>query len=523
MMDFQVDQTLFVLELSNDLTYNFIAGDGNADSCIGALAEAMRLKRRPPGLGRNIVIYTVKQDTGEPKIYVPAGEREPILCTIIPSDSQDLFYIQVERAAQAVVADVISRGGALVHGGLCSFNGCGAIMAGRGGIGKTTASGRLPAPWISYSDDSTLVLPDGGGGFIANPWPTWSRFYWGGSGGSWEVEEKLPLTRLFFLSQAETDSLEAVDKTRAKSMLIDTIEHVTRSNRKKDKERRDFVLQCIDSAGRIAEVVPAFRLNLCLTGRFWEEMEQVMPEKPPVSKSQANRDYSGAIKAPGREARDSPEGEVKYFIYRGNSMNPTFFEPEMLTVEPFDNKTPRRGDIICYHVVDKDEGIVHRVINVRGPAIKTRGDNNANPDDYTVDRGMVIGRVVAARRENEIRLIRGGFTGVASMYLNRCYRTVNRFISGLFYKSYRNLASSGLLRIIKPKSMKFRVVIFERFTMQYPKLILNGRTVGSFDYRKKEWKINRPYRLFIDEKSLPVFERHKFKMEETTENKSIIK
>lgn len=510
-MDLNPTKTCPVLKLANGLVYSFLAGDSSAETCVEALARAMQLETASC-LGRKIIIYTSEEENREPKIFMPADQSEPILCLVNPYDSQDLFYIQVERAAQAIAADVISRGGALVHGGLCSLNGCGAIMAGRGGIGKTTASGRLSAPWTSYSDDSTLVIPDGKGGYIAHPWPTWSRFYWGGEGGSWPVEKPLPLTRLFFLSQAESDSLEAVDSTRAKSMLIDTIEHVTRSNRKKDKERQRFVLQCIESAGSIARAVPAYRLNVCLTGRFWELMGEVMPAEIPGGKAADASVLKQALSPALQAGSGDAENDLQYFIYRGLSMNPTFFEPEMLTVKPYLNQPPRRGDIICYHVPEKDEGIVHRVIGSSGSTLKTRGDNNAKPDDYRVDRTAVMGRVIAARRENEIRLVRGGFTGVVTMHLYRVYRKANRFISRLFYRSYRGLAVTGLIRIFKPHKMRFRVVVFERYAMKHPKLILNGRTVGIFDYRKKEWKINRPYRLFVDEKSLPLFERTPYKL-----------
>lgn len=507
-MKLNPSETCPVLNLANGLTYSFLAGDSTAEACVGALAGAMQLKLAPCQ-GRKIILYTSEEENRELKIFIPADQNEPILCLINPYDSQDLFYIQVERAAQAVAADVISKGGALVHGGLCSLNGSGAIMAGRGGIGKTTASSRLSAPWTSYCDDSTLVIPDGRGKYVAHPWPTWSRFYWGGEGGSWPVEKELPLTRLFFLSQADSDSLEAIDSVRAKSMLIDTIEHVTRSNRKNEKDKQQFVLQCIDSAGSIARVVPAYRLNVCLTGRFWEKMEQVMPTELPDHTTEPLSGAANVTKCAIEQAGRNNGNDLQYFIYRGTSMNPTFFEPEMLTVKPYINQAPRRGDIICYHMPEKDEGIVHRVIGFSDLEIKTRGDNNTKPDDYRVDKAMVIGRVIAARRENVIRQVHGGYPGIAIMHIYRIYRIINRFIGRLFSKSYRGLAASGLFRILIPRDMRFRVVVFERYFTKYPKLIFNGRTVGSFDYRKKTWKINRPYRLFIDEQKLPVFERPK--------------
>ena len=488
------------INLSGSLSYSFLAADNNAAAVIAALARAMRLEEGPCQ-GRKVFVYTGEQDISKPKIHIPADEHEPILCTINPYDTEDLLYIQVEQVAQAVAADVICRGGALIHGGLCSLNGHGAIMAGRGGIGKTTASGRLPAPWISYCDDSSLIIPNRCGTtsntYIAHPWPTWSRFYWGGAGGNWSVEEKIPLAILFFLSQTESDHLEPLDKYQAKSMLIDTIEHVTRSSRKKDKDKEDFVLQCIKSAGNIATAVPAYRLGVSLTGKFWREMEGVMPKT----------ELPELIKHTAKQLPAKYDQEKLHVIYRGSSMNPTFFEPEMLTVVPYREKEPKKGDIICYRVDQKDENIVHRIIAIGNSGIKTRGDNSTCADDYIVDKEAVIGMVVSSRKYDEIRPVYGGRAGVLAMYLRRGYRTTDRFLTKILQKSYFYLAASGIFRKLKPNNMVFKVAVFERYRTKYPKLILNGRTVGTYDFRKMAWKVKRPYRLFVDEQNLPAFEK----------------
>ena len=51
-----------------------------------------------------------------------------------------------------------------------------------------------------------------------------------GPGGSWKVEECIPLAAIFFLEQSPDDYVKPVDKAHAKAMIIDTVEHVTRSN-----------------------------------------------------------------------------------------------------------------------------------------------------------------------------------------------------------------------------------------------------------------------------------------------------
>ncbi len=494
-MTYRPDKNTPILKLSNLATYSFVACDDKAGNFTDALARIMKLKKGRSE-GRKLLVYVSEKKGNSPYTILPENKDDPIICSLVPASNPDLFNIQVQRLAQVVVADITGLGGALIHGGLCSFRGIGAVMAGTGGIGKTTASNRLPIPWVSYSDDATLVVPDGDGNYNAHPWPTWSRFYSGGFGGAWEVEKSFPLAAIFFLGQAKTDCLESLEKYLAKAMLIETIEHVSRLIRREDKDKQSYIKKCICSADNIVSSVPVYRLTVSLEGEFWKEMEKVMPkverfEKPDCTEKHLPLDYSY---------------KKMHYIYRGLSMNPTFYEPEMLTIKPYSGKEPKKGDVICYKVDQKGESIVHRVISVRGSEIKTRGDNNAIADSYKVEKSAIIGRVIASRRGKEKRTIYGGFIGVLDMYWSRGYRKANLFISKLLYKSYHYLACSGVFRKLKPKNMIFKVVVFDRYSQKYPKLILNGRTVGTFDFIDLKWKINRPYRLFVNEQKLPVFD-----------------
>ncbi len=489
------DKTCPFLNLSNLVHYNFQACDEKAGVFIAVLARVMKLKKGNKK-GREVLVYVSESSENISGITFPENETEPIICSLQPAHNHDMFNIQVQRIAQAIAADVISKGGALIHGGLCAFKGYGAVMAGAGNTGKTTASRRLPVPWTSYSDDSTLIVPHLTGGFRAHPWPTWSRFYEDGPGGKWDVERSLLLKALFFLKQSETDCIEPVDKYQAKAMLIDTIEHVTRLNRNKGKEKKDFIKRCFQNSNKIVSEIPAYRLWISLEGKFWKEMEKVMLT-------------SHTLKTPETAAVPSPaEHDPKkvHFIYRGSSMNPTFYEPELLTLVPYHDREPKKGDIICYRFCKKNEGIVHRIIAVKGTAIKTRGDNSACPDDYTVGKTSVIGRVVASRRGNKTRTVYSGELGLFSMHFSRFRRKFDRLIAKLLNKSYCYLADSGIFRKLKLKNMIFKVVVFGRPEIIYPKLILKGRTVGTYDFRFKKWIINRPYRLFVDKQNLPVFE-----------------
>ncbi len=494
-MIYNTIKTSPVLKFSMDMIYSFVPCDNRAKAYITALTRAMNLAENGDR-GRKVLVY-VSEKNGTSCIIHPKNNHDPIICSMLHDYKQNMFFLQVQKIAQAVATDVVRNGGALIHGGLCSYKGTGAVMAGPGNVGKTTASNRLPAPWISYSDDATLIIPDGTGGFNAHPWPTWSRFYQDGPGGVWDVKKSIPLEFLFFLKQSETDYVEPLSKDQAKAMLIDTMEHLSRLLRFEDKEKHEYIEKCIRSAEKITSAIPAYRLGLSLEGEFWREMEKVMPkakkfEKPGYTEKQLPIEFN--------------RGKV-HFIYRGPSMNPTFYEPEMLTIKPYNGNKPKKGDVICYRVDHKDESIVHRVVKVEESGIKTKGDNNTYIDDYMVAGQSVIGRVVASKRGNKTRTIHGGFFGVLEMYWCRGCRKIRNFISKFLHDSYNYLAVSGIFRKLKPKKMVFRLAVFEKYPLVYPKLVLNGCTVGTFDFRQKSWKINRPYRLFVDEKKLPVFER----------------
>ena len=498
-MAHNLDKTSPLLKLSNNMLYSFYACDSRTGDFIAALAHTMNLTESG-NVGRKVLVYVSESKIGFPGIKLPENDYDPIICSLLPANNPDMFNIQVQRIAQAVVADVIRKNGALIHGGLCSFKGCGAVMAGVGSIGKTTASNRLPDPWISYSDDATLIIPNDTGGHNAHPWPTWSRFYWGGPGGTWDVEKSLPLSAIFFLKQSETDYVELINKYQVKSMLIDTIEHVTRSNQRQEKEKQNFLKKCLKSANNIAAAIPAYRLGLTLEGEFWKEMEKVMPRSEKAEPFEKPKYIEKHL-----PVKDDQK-EV-YNIYRGPSMLPTFFEPELLTILPYNGKEePKKGDVICYRVDCKDENIVHRVIAVCESGIQTKGDNNAWNDDYTVDKTAIIGRVISARKGNGTRTIYGGLTGILQMHLRKCYIKADQLIAKLLQNSYHYLVSSGIFIKLKPKHMIFKVAVFERYSQKYPKLVLNGRTVGTYDYLEMNWRINRLYRLFVDVKYLPILD-----------------
>ena len=77
--------------------------------------------------------------------------------------------LQLMRVSQIVANASEEKGGLLVHGALVEWNGTGVILAGPGGVGKTTASKRLPSTWRSLSDDTALIVKSHGRHVLGPP------------------------------------------------------------------------------------------------------------------------------------------------------------------------------------------------------------------------------------------------------------------------------------------------------------------------------------------------------------------
>jgi len=118
--------------------------------------------------------------------------------------------------------------------------------------------------------------------------------------------------------------------------------------------------------------------------------------------------------------------------------------------------------------------------------------------------------VVAAQRGQRRRAIPGGQSGLFAMHINRLQRAFlhrgTRLLSGV----YHSLAQKGRFQGFLPKKFKLQVVSFQtnRYQELY-KLMVNGKEVGRYDNRTDEWRILRPFRLFVDENELPQPKIHK--------------
>jgi SynChlorMet cassette protein ScmC len=202
-----------------------------------------------------------------------------------PGNVHDVTLEQHELAQMSLsyypyYKQTADAGGMPIHAGLVCRDGVAVLLAAPGGTGKSTCCRRIPPPWQAMSDDEALIIPTGTGSYHVHPFPTWSDYFYGRNERTWNSGSHLPLGGIFFVEQSPIDKAEplmggmAASKIFRSSMQaynrclvgmdIPTI-RVNRAN-------------LFDNSCELAKKLPTFRLQVSLTGEFWKEIENVLPE-----------------------------------------------------------------------------------------------------------------------------------------------------------------------------------------------------------------------------------------------------
>jgi hypothetical protein len=277
------------LVLADGSHWKIAAGDEEAASIVSQLGCAMQLRMttgaiEPPHHGivrRLLVLVDAHNHEASPATcYAPLPSEDDgfAVCVLRQFTHSDGLFIQLMQLSLVIARDVQTRGGVLIHGALAERDGIGVILAAPGGTGKTTASGRLPAPWRELCDDTTLVVRDSQGNYWAHPWPTWSRFLDGGLGATWDVQSAVPVKGIFFLAQAVEDRVERVGPGHAVSLLVECAKQTSQLMARglSKEETRALHLERFNNLCALAPVVPTHVLHISLTGAFWQEIEQAL-------------------------------------------------------------------------------------------------------------------------------------------------------------------------------------------------------------------------------------------------------
>jgi hypothetical protein len=184
-------------------------------------------------------------------------------------------------------------------------------------------------------------------------------------------------------------------------------------------------------------------------------------------------------------------------------MNPSLKAGDGLSVIPYEARKVCIGDVVVFRLPGGNHDVVHRVVSVASEGVRTQGDNNSQIDPWVLQSGDIIGRVVSARRGSNSVTILGGTWGRVLAPALRTKKQLNRTISKILHPAYHALARSELFRSFLPLHRKMRVVSFNRSGGKELQLLLGKRVIGRRPTGRDQWQITRPFRLFIDESSLP--------------------
>jgi hypothetical protein len=184
-------------------------------------------------------------------------------------------------------------------------------------------------------------------------------------------------------------------------------------------------------------------------------------------------------------------------------MNPIFKAGDRLQIISYDQGKIRAGDVVVFISPEDGSKVVHRVTSVNSDGIRTRGDNCNHEDDWVLGRENIVGRVVSAQRGNKLRRIFGGTVGRLFAVTVRAIHGVDSCVSFLLRPAYREFARAGIFIRLLPAQMRPRVISLNRAADKELQLLMGRRVIGRWLPGTSRWHIRRPFRLFVDETSLP--------------------
>jgi SynChlorMet cassette protein ScmC len=184
---------------------------------------------------------------------------------------------------------VINKGGLPFHAGLAAKDAQGVLLAGSGGVGKTTACLRFPASWEVFCDDESVVVCTKSGKYEAHSVPRWKNNLFAYRQNqerpkelnfinALSINNKVPLSAIFFLEHADRDEVCALHKAEAaifiKEVVMQNYSRILQELRLKTEGVINTGI--LNNACELIQTIPAFRLRLTLTGRFWEQIEEIL-------------------------------------------------------------------------------------------------------------------------------------------------------------------------------------------------------------------------------------------------------
>jgi signal peptidase I len=195
--------------------------------------------------------------------------------------------------------------------------------------------------------------------------------------------------------------------------------------------------------------------------------------------------------------------EAQKMIYKGPSMNPTLKPGDQLWITPYNGQKIKCGDVVVFISPRDGSRVVHRVVSLDSSGIRTQGDNNNRVDPWLLSHDEILGRVFSLKRRRRRRVF-GGPIGQLLGGAIRAIKAIDISMCSRLRPAYDRLAMAGAIRRWLPnKIMKTKVISFDRAEGLELQLLMGRRVIGRWLPGMTQWLIRRPFRLFVDEASLP--------------------
>jgi signal peptidase len=188
---------------------------------------------------------------------------------------------------------------------------------------------------------------------------------------------------------------------------------------------------------------------------------------------------------------------------RGESMSPLFRPGDRILFDPCRIENLRRGDVIIFNAPGQEERVVHRVFTIGSSGIRTKGDANLSRDSWELRQEDIIGRAVTLERGSKITPVTGGLAGHLAARILGMIRRLDHRSSWVLHPVYHCLSRSGIARRFVPVSMAPRIINLKRQDGTEKQLLMGKKVIGRRLPGEPTWRIRRPFRLFVDERTLP--------------------
>jgi len=184
-------------------------------------------------------------------------------------------------------------------------------------------------------------------------------------------------------------------------------------------------------------------------------------------------------------------------------MFPTLRKGDILRVVPFREREISPGDVVVYRSPCNGSLIVHRVVSIDKGFVQTKGDNARFKDNVLLERNDIIGHVISVRRGEKGATLFRGFPGRVCGLTLSTGKHIRVFFSDLLRPAYRWLARTGILRNLFSRFFHTKVSGFKHkngldLQLHWGRYLIGRRFPG-----KDQWHIRPPFRLIVDEGSLP--------------------